>query len=177
MRCGASASDRGRRPSPLGPAQRASRPAPSDPSWPAAAERHLARLRAGLAPLLPGRGSVEEPAFDHIGSTAVPGLAARPFLDLQVRVPVLPGADALDAALAPLGHLPATGSRPDSPDSPGVHRDAPRGSEVVPERVWAKRLFACPDPAQPVVLHVRLSASPFGRSRPGPGAPSTRPAS
>lgn len=31
-----------------------------------------------------------------------------------------------------------------------------------PEWVWAKRLFTSSDPARPAILHVRLSASPFG---------------
>lgn len=100
-------------------------------------------------------------SFDHIGSTSVPGLLAKPFVDLQVRVEELPEPDVLDQALATAGFVPAPGSRP---DSPGVHRDIPRGSEQVPDRVWRKRLFVHdingPDAA---ILHVRLSASPWGR--------------
>jgi GrpB-like predicted nucleotidyltransferase (UPF0157 family) len=45
-----------------------------DPSWPAAAEAELERLARALAPL---RASLE-----HIGSTAVPGCAAKPIVDL-----------------------------------------------------------------------------------------------
>lgn len=132
-------------------------PAPHDPSWTGAATWHLRRVRAALASLLPPGAEV---ADDHIGSTAVPGLIAKPFVDLQVRMPALPPAPRLDAALACLGYLPALGSRP---DSPGVHHDVPRGSEDVPESAWVKRLFFCPDPVQPVILYLRLAASPFGR--------------
>lgn len=131
----------------------------ADPGWPALAARRLARVRAALAPLT--GASTAGWSFDHIGSTAVPGLPAKPFLDLQVRAPVLPEAGALDAALARVGLLAASGSRP---DSPGVHRDVPLGGEVVPDDVWRKRLFVLPDPVAPGILHVRLAASPWGRS-------------
>ena len=125
---------------------------PYDDSWPAAAERRLADLRRVLLPLAP------EARFDHIGSTSVPGLAAKPFLDLQVRMPRLPDPVALDAALVAVGFHPHAGSRP---DSPGVHRDSPRGSTRVPDEVWEKRLFTAQDPD--TVLHVRRSDSPWGR--------------
>ena len=125
-----------------------------DPAWAPAAVRRLARVRAALGHPADGW------AFDHIGSTSVPGLAAKPSLDLQVLVPALPEAAALDAALARAGFLAEHGSRP---DSPGVTRDEPRGDEDVPDDVWRKRLFVCPDPVSPSVLHVRLAASPWGR--------------
>lgn len=128
-----------------------------DPRWAPIAARHLRRVSAALSPLLPPGAPM---AYDHIGSTAVPDLVAKPFVDLQVRLPALPGAADLDVALAGIGYLPALGSRP---DSSGVHRDVPFGGEDVPDEVWVKRLFFCPDPAQPVILHLRLSASPFGR--------------
>lgn len=48
-----------------------------DPRWPALAAEERARLRARL-----GGG----PAIEHIGSTAVPGLAAKPILDLMIGV-------------------------------------------------------------------------------------------
>jgi GrpB-like predicted nucleotidyltransferase (UPF0157 family) len=130
-----------------------------DPGWPAIAARRLARVRAALAPLT--GGSTAGWSLDHIGSTAVPGLPAKAFLDLQVRAPALPGAGALDAALSRVGFLAAAGSRP---DSPGVHRDVPLGSSGASDDVWRKRLFVSPDPAVPAVLHVRLAASPWGRS-------------
>ncbi len=126
---------------------------PHDPRWAALAAGRLGELRRALAPLV----DVDACAFDHIGSTSVPGLAAKASVDLQVRVPALPPPAALDAALAPLGWVPAPGSRA---DSPGVSRDTPAPGDTEPEEVWAKRLFTSGDPA---ILHVRLSASPFGR--------------
>jgi GrpB-like predicted nucleotidyltransferase (UPF0157 family) len=100
-------------------------------------------------------------SFEHIGSTSVPGLPAKAYIDLQVLVSELPAPDLLDRALAPTGFVPTTGSRP---DSPGVHRDVPRGSEQVPDEVWRKRLFVHDiDGPGAAVLHIRLSTSPWGR--------------
>ncbi len=141
-----------RAPVPSGPAVLV----PHRASWAAVASARLAALRDALAPLV----DVDTCTFDHIGSSAVPGLAAKPFVDLQVRVPALPEPRALDAALAPLGWAPAPGSRR---DSPGVHHDVPWPGDREPAPVWAERLFTGADPAAPAILHVRLSASPFGR--------------
>lgn len=127
-----------------------------DPRWQWAGRRGLDRVRSTLARLDPS-GSFR---YDHIGSTAVPGLGAKPFIDLQVRVPRLPDPADLDLAMAAIGFLPAKGSRP---DSPGVAHDTSRGSEVVPDEVWAKRLFASPDPVSPTIVHVRRLDSPWGR--------------
>ncbi|PPK98691.1 GrpB-like predicted nucleotidyltransferase (UPF0157 family) [Kineococcus xinjiangensis] len=128
---------------------------PHDPAWPERAARLLAGIERALRPL----GVAE--AFDHIGSTAVPALPAKPYVDLQVRVRELPAPHALDRALEPAGFLPAGGSRP---DSPGVHRDVPRGREAVPDDVWRKRLYVHDlDGPEASILHVRLGASPWGR--------------
>ena len=124
---------------------------PYDDQWPARAARRIADLRGALGPL--GRGC----RLDHIGSTSVPGLTAKPFLDLQLRMPRIPEAAALDPRLLEAGFLPHAGSRP---DSPGVRRDTPRGRQQVPDEVWEKRLFTADDPA--CVLHVRRSDSPWG---------------
>lgn len=129
---------------------------PHDPRWSVQAQRQLAALRDALAAVL----DVGNAAFDHIGSTAVPGLAAKPWVDLQVLVPALPDPAVLDATLAPLHWQPALGSRP---DSPGVFRDIPSPGDDAPADVWNKRLFVSTDAAQPAILHVRLRASPFGR--------------
>ncbi len=124
-----------------------------DPGWPVAAQQLIDELSA-VAP---------NPSWliEHIGSTAVPGLAAKNILDLQIRVPTLPPANELDAIVGPLGYVPATGSRP---DSPGVHRDGRRGGEQVPDEVWQKRLFVRSQAGRvSAILHVRRMDSPFGR--------------
>lgn len=56
--------------------------ADADPAWPARAAALIAGLEARLAPWL--RGGVH-----HVGSTAVPGLAAKPILDLMAGVAAL----------------------------------------------------------------------------------------
>ncbi|HZC72841.1 MAG TPA: GrpB family protein [Jatrophihabitans sp.] len=122
-----------------------------DPNWPVLAEHLLSELRAAVA----GQDWV----FDHIGSTSVPGLAAKNIVDLQIRAEVLPEYAFLDERFGPLGYRAATGARP---DSPGVHRDANRGSERVLSEVLVKRLY-WRDGTPPVILHIRRLDSPFGR--------------
>ena len=49
-----------------------------DPAWPATFEQERRSLHNFLGPLLL--------TIEHIGSTAVPGLAAKPIIDLQASV-------------------------------------------------------------------------------------------
>ncbi len=122
-----------------------------DPAWPLLARRRLRRL-----------GEVLDPGahLDHIGSTAVPGLAAKTVVDLQVRLPALPSQEEVTALLAPLGYVLAPGSRP---DSPGVGSDVrmPGDPPDLDDAAYAKRLLVAPDPLLPSILHVRLATSPF----------------
>ena len=67
-----------------------------DPAWAGLFERERARLRAALGPLAA--------AIEHVGSTAVPGLAAKPVLDILVGAAPFPLLDDALAALAPLGY-------------------------------------------------------------------------
>ncbi|MBW4719697.1 GrpB family protein [Saccharothrix sp. SC076] len=120
-----------------------------DPALPVAAARLLDRLRVGLRDHDDGTWT-----YDHIGSTAVPGLRAKPFVDLQVGVGTLP-TPAADDVLAAAGFRPAEGARP---DSPGVHHDGPG---LAPDSTYRKRLYVRPDPGLPAILHVRLLGSPW----------------
>jgi len=64
-----------------------------DPAWPELFEGAAARLRAAAPSLIV--------AVEHIGSTAVPGLAAKPIIDLMPAV--APGhVDDLDRCVAPI---------------------------------------------------------------------------
>ena len=54
---------------------------PYDPGWPAAYEVEAIRLRAALGTLAV--------RIDHHGSTSVPGLGAKPIIDIQVSVAAL----------------------------------------------------------------------------------------
>jgi GrpB-like predicted nucleotidyltransferase (UPF0157 family) len=69
---------------------------PYSPSWPQLFERVAADLRAALA-------HVPSAAVEHVGSTSVPGLAAKPILDIDV---IVDGDDmpAAMAAVASLGY-------------------------------------------------------------------------
>ncbi|RZQ59726.1 GrpB family protein [Amycolatopsis suaedae] len=123
-----------------------------DPAWPVRAQGLLDEVRSRFASL-PGSDRF---VYEHIGSTAVPGLAAKPFIDLQVRMPSLPSLAELADVLAPTPFVPEHGARP---DSPGVHRDTPRpGDDADPARYEKRLFFSAADAA---ILHVRRADSPF----------------
>ncbi|GED11721.1 GrpB family protein [Cellulosimicrobium cellulans] len=92
-----------------------------DPRWTDTGRRWTERVADALADLASRDGTAS--VVEHIGSTAVPGLAAKPIVDLQVRVAALPSEAVLEAVLGPLGFSIERGARP---DSPGVYRDVPR---------------------------------------------------
>ena len=71
-----------------------------DPSWPDAFELEAMALRGAL-----GSAAL---SIDHVGSTAVPGLAAKPVIDIQVSVPSLQPMEPYSHALMLLGytHVP-----------------------------------------------------------------------
>ncbi|GHH71709.1 hypothetical protein GCM10018793_07520 [Streptomyces sulfonofaciens] len=69
-----------------------------DPSWPRQAACAMNALRAAAPGLFVG--------IEHIGSTAVPGLAAKPVIDLMAAVHGLTHAAPHQAALADLGFHP-----------------------------------------------------------------------
>ncbi|MFL6279258.1 MAG: GrpB family protein [Vicinamibacterales bacterium] len=65
-----------------------------DPSWPARFDEERDALRHVLAPWLAG-------PIEHIGSTAIPGLAAKPVIDIMAAVGTLArSAPAIEAAAA-----------------------------------------------------------------------------
>lgn len=66
-----------------------------DPAWPAA----FAEIRSAVAAYLPDGATVE-----HVGSTAVPGLAAKPVVDVDVVIPSAGDVAAAVAALTGLGY-------------------------------------------------------------------------
>jgi GrpB-like predicted nucleotidyltransferase (UPF0157 family) len=127
-----------------------------DPGLLAEAARLLDRISAGLAQrgLDDGRWT-----YDHIGSTAVPGLRAKRILDLQIGADPLPAEGSpVDQVLAVAGFLPTAGSRP---DSPGVYRDGVKRPGLAPGAAYHKRLYLRVDPALPSALHVRPLGAPW----------------
>ena len=87
---------------------------PYDPTWPAAFLEERRRLSSVLGPLAL--------RVEHHGSTAVPGLAAKPIIDIQISVESLQPLDRLIRLLAPLGyvHVPHA----DDGRCPFLHRPA-----------------------------------------------------
>jgi GrpB-like predicted nucleotidyltransferase (UPF0157 family) len=71
---------------------------PYDPRWPARFEAEKALLEQSI-------GSWATGGIDHVGSTAVPGLAAKPVIDILVGVDDLPSARACFGELAKLDYL------------------------------------------------------------------------
>ena len=75
---------------------------PYDPSWPAQFEEEVEALRQALAVWLVG-------PIEHIGSTAIPGLAAKPVIDIMAAVGTLDASRTAIAALDELGYCYAPG--------------------------------------------------------------------
>ncbi|UVI34467.1 dephospho-CoA kinase [Brevibacterium spongiae] len=118
--------------------RRAARPAlgltaPENADWAGDAARIIAKLRHGTG---------EEFAIEHIGSTSVPGLAAKDVIDLQVLVPDLTAARDLAPRLAELGY-------------PGAEMSDHLGERST-EGNW---FHANTDPGRAVNLHLRTADS------------------
>jgi GrpB-like predicted nucleotidyltransferase (UPF0157 family) len=79
-----------------------------DATWPAAAAEELGRIADAVGPVAV--------ALEHVGSTAVPGLAAKPILDLQLSVAAMDPLGAYAEPLQRLGYLFVA-----DPDSPDLH--------------------------------------------------------
>jgi GrpB-like predicted nucleotidyltransferase (UPF0157 family) len=119
---------------------------PYDPAWESTGRALAQDLQRALGPLAL--------RADHIGSTAVPGMAAKRVFDLQVSVAELdPAAEAFDAPLTERGFE----------QRPFFQDHVPAGHDEPPER-WAKRLWVRRDPSRdPINLHVRLRGAPNER--------------
>ena len=87
---------------------------PYDPAWPAAFDVEASRIRGAL-------GAIAR-RIDHHGSTAVPGLAAKPIIDIQISVDRLHPLSTFAQPLAAIGytHVP----HPDDAFCPFFHRPA-----------------------------------------------------
>jgi GrpB-like predicted nucleotidyltransferase (UPF0157 family) len=68
-----------------------------DPRWPAMYEREADRIRAAL-----GEKVV---SLEHTGSTSVPGLAAKPIIDITLEIPDTADEDAYVALLEKAGYV------------------------------------------------------------------------
>ncbi|MGC4107307.1 MAG: GrpB family protein [Thermomicrobiales bacterium] len=84
---------------------------------------------------------------DHIGSTSVPGLAAKDIIDIQVTVADLRD-NAIQDRLATLGYT-------EHPTITGDHIPPGLTAEEVDPTRWRKRYFRAPAEMRPMHLHVR----------------------
>jgi GrpB-like predicted nucleotidyltransferase (UPF0157 family) len=117
---------------------------PYRPEWPREFETLAAPVRTALGPLAL--------AVDHIGSTSVPGLAAKDIIDMQVTAAAL-DAEPVAAALAPLGYT----------IFPGIVSDhLPPGADGDTDE-WRKLYFLPPAEMRPMHLHVRQAGRPNQR--------------
>jgi GrpB-like predicted nucleotidyltransferase (UPF0157 family) len=113
---------------------------PYDERWPAEFATVERLLREALGPVAL--------RVDHIGSTAVPGLAAKDVIDVQIGV-----ADLDDPRLEPaLARLGATRTDITSDHVPAGDPGGPRA--------WEKRYFQPPASWRPTHLHVREPGRP-----------------
>jgi GrpB-like predicted nucleotidyltransferase (UPF0157 family) len=110
---------------------------PHQSSWSAEFKEIGARLRKGLGGLAL--------RIDHIGSTSVPGLAAKDVIDIQITVAEL--SSELLAAMLALGYSPVAGLQYD-------HRPA---QAVEAEAEWEKWYFKPPPGQRRTHTHVRLA--------------------
>ena len=112
---------------------------PYDETWPRQAKRIANRVSLAAGGL----------RVEHIGSTAVPGLAAKDVIDLQLGVPSLEAADDLAERLGDAGFPLTNGDAADVPK--------PEGAD---QALWRKRFHAGADPLRLVNLHVRVEGGP-----------------
>ena len=97
-----------------------------DPRWPALYEEEKGAILAAVGPSALG--------IEHIGSTAVPGLAAKPIIDIMLGIHRLEEAPALYEPLAALGY-----------------EYAPEFEELIPERRFFRK-----GPAECRTYHLHL---------------------
>jgi GrpB-like predicted nucleotidyltransferase (UPF0157 family) len=103
---------------------------PYDPEWTLRFEVESAMLERVLAPWLEG-------GIHHIGSTAVPGLVAKPIIDAIAGVHDLNEARAAFEPLALLGYA----YRPHRPEAHAFHRESHSLHLTVPgSDLWRERL-------------------------------------
>lgn len=109
---------------------------PYKSNWPFEFRDIAARLRGGLGDLAL--------RIDHIGSTSVPGLAAKDVIDVQITVAAL--APELSFAMSALGYV----------QREGIWRDHRPAQAAGPETEWEKWLFSPPPGQRRTHTHVRV---------------------
>ena len=109
-----------------------------DPAWPALAAEEIRAIQAALGDVAVG--------VEHVGSTAVHGLAAKPIIDLQLSVEAIEELDRYCGPLERLGYLFV----PD-PDSLDYHLFA-----KPPERPRTHHLHVCAAGSEHELRHIAM---------------------
>ncbi|MEV0715686.1 GrpB family protein [Asanoa sp. NPDC050611] len=104
---------------------------PYDPAWPSHAERAITSVSSALGDLIV--------AIEHIGSTAVPGLAAKPVIDLMAAAPSVAAVAVSSASLATIGFV--------------------RSEPTMPERLFYRR------EGEPVAYHLHIVSATSWETR------------
>jgi GrpB-like predicted nucleotidyltransferase (UPF0157 family) len=86
--------------------------APCDPGWPAAFDAEAIRIRSALGTMAL--------RIDHNGSTAIPGLGAKPIIDIQISVAALQPIASYGEPLRVIGYVHTP--HPDDSFCPFFHR-------------------------------------------------------
>lgn len=110
-----------------------------NPEWAHQFERIAARLRFVLGP--------NALRIDHVGSTAIWGLKAKPIIDVQVTVLRLSVVDSYVKQLNKSGFFG------------GTYYDEPK-PEYPDKGIWEKRLFLSIDPGNLTHIHIRQANTP-----------------
>ena len=110
-----------------------------DPTWPEQAQRIVARLNTAC-----GHRAVR---IDHIGSTAVPGMAGKDVIDIQITIAAPELADELADPLRAAGYPRVASITTDT-----AHSEDPA--------LWHKGFHASADPGRPTNVHVRVDGRP-----------------
>jgi GrpB-like predicted nucleotidyltransferase (UPF0157 family) len=140
---------------------------PYDPAWPDAFERERAALEAAIGPWAVG-------GIHHVGSTAVPGLAAKPIVDILVGVEDLESSRECFEPLARLEYLYAPyrseemhwfcKPRPDR-RTHHLHLAPVTGRRYADELAFRERLRADPETAERYAKLKRELADRFPEDR------------
>lgn len=133
-----------------------------DPAWASRFDREAARMRTALGP---------DVRIEHVGSTSVPGLAAKPIVDVQVSVPSLGRWEDFGPALQRLGYRFRGDQDPEhlffSMDEGGTRLTnvhvCPVGSDWERRHLaFRDRLRTCPEEAAAYLELKRLAAARVG---------------
>ena len=124
---------------------------PYDPRWP----EEFGKIRAELEDALKPCSSLFRPRIEHVGSTSVPGLAAKPVIDLDLVIPSMEAFHAVKEALEEAGYR--------HEGDLGIPTREAFGYDGKPE-LMKHHLYVCPEDSPELRRHLtfrdRLRAHP-----------------